>query len=268
MKAVNLIPQEDRRGGLAGPGRSGGGVYVFLAGLAVLVVAMGAYVLASNSINDRKAELSRVSAEVATAEAEATRLKPFSDFARLSQTRIQTVATLAQSRFDWERALRDLSRVLPRSVWLSSMTGTVAPAVQVEGGGAQTSGLRGALAQPALQIVGCTESHREVSRAMARLRRMRGVTRVSLASSEKTEGAATGAAPGGGGSEDCRNGSDRFPRFELVVFFAPAPGAAAGSAGTSPTPVATPVTPSQPPAGGQAAPPANQPAGNTPGASG
>jgi len=38
MKAVNLIPSEERRGGPAGPGRSGGAAYIVLGALGVLAV--------------------------------------------------------------------------------------------------------------------------------------------------------------------------------------------------------------------------------------
>jgi hypothetical protein len=70
---------------------------------------------------------------------------------------------------------------------------------------------------------------------MARLRTMRGVQRVSLATSEKAEGAAGPAGAGGASSADCRNGSSRFPQFELVVFF-DAPKSAQATPGQGATP--------------------------------
>jgi hypothetical protein len=66
---------------------------------------------------------------------------------------------------------------------------------------------------------------------MARLRTINRVQRVSLASSEKTENAAGGGSAAGGGlgasSSDCRNGSGRFPQFQLVIFFKAPSGASA-----------------------------------------
>ena len=69
---------------------------------------------------------------------------------------------------------------------------------------------------------------------MARLRTMRGVQRVSLASSEKAEGPQAGG--GGRSATDCRNGNSRFPQFQLVIFFdAPKSAQAApGDAATAP----------------------------------
>jgi len=243
VRAVNLIPSEARRGGVGAPSRSGGGVYVLLGVLAVLVIGAGAYVLAGNTVNQRRADLAEVTAQANRVEAEAAELKPFSDFAKLSQERIQTVSSLAASRFDWERSLRDLSKVLPANVWVTSVVGTVAPGISIEGGGSAGSGLRGSIPSPAIEMVGCTESHRDVSRVMARLRRMRGVTRVSLGTSEKSDTASAGSAQGAGAaqsagsSQDCRNGSRTFPKFELVAFFAgqtAASGSAPQAAGTPP----------------------------------
>jgi Tfp pilus assembly protein PilN len=222
MRAVNLVPGDHRRGVGGGAGRSGNAVYFVLGGLAAVVVAMTVYVLTGNQVNTRKADVERVNQEATQLEQQAAALKPYAAFSTLSQTRKQTVASLAASRFDWERAMRDLARALPGDVWLTSLVGTVTPGVTFDGGGgsgSNTGSLRSAMSAPAIEMVGCTESQAGVSRVMARLRTMRGVQRVSLASSEKTESASGPGAGGGGAGGDCRNGDRRFPQFQLVVFF-------------------------------------------------
>jgi hypothetical protein len=148
--------------------------------------------------------------------------------------------------------------VLPTNVWLTSLTGTVAPGVTFGSGGAaggSTNQIRSQLQVPAIELVGCTTSQAEVSRVMTRLRLMDEVTRVSLASSEKVEGAAAAQRPAGGrasggagGDADCRHGNAKFPRFELVVFFKAMPGAAAG--GQPGAPGAQPGAPQTPPPAG------------------
>ena len=249
MRAVNLLPADQRRGG-GSPGRSGPAVYAVLGVLAAAVVAAGVYVMSLNQINSHRTELVESRQEAASLEQEAAAFKPYKDFAQLSQARVQTVQQLADSRFDWERVMREMARAMPGDVWLTSLVGTVAPGVTLDsggGGGSSTGGLRSAVNSPAVELVGCTESQAAVSRVMARLRTINGVQRVSLASSEKSE--ATGGAAGGGGG-DCRNGSSRFPQFQIVVFFdapkatpgasapsvpgAPAPGTAAPAPGTAP----------------------------------
>ena len=246
MRAVNLIPRDQRRGGGGGSGgRTGSAVYIVLGALGALVLATAVYTLTGNQVNSRKGEVAKASQEAATLEQQAAALKPYTQFATLSESRVQTVTSLADSRFNWERAMRDLARALPGDVWLTSLIGTVAPGVTLEGGGGGSTGsLRSAVKSPAIEMVGCTDSQSSVSRVMARLRIMRGVQRVSLASSEKAEGA---AGPGGGGgvnATDCRNGSSHFPQFQLVVFFdAPKSAQAApGQAGTAPQGTAAPAT--------------------------
>jgi Tfp pilus assembly protein PilN len=230
MKAVNLIPVDERRGG----GGGGNGGYVILGVLAALVLAVGAWVATGNSVKSKKDDLARKTTEVATAESKAEALRPYREFAALSQTRTATVASLAKSRFDWDRALRDVARVLPRNVWLTALTGSVAPGVQLDGSsaGGDTGPLRSSIQAPALEMVGCTTSQSDVAKVVTRLRLVRGATRVSLGSSQKSDGGGGGGGTGG----DCRNGNQRFPQFQVVVFFTAPP---AASAPTAPAPAGT-----------------------------
>ncbi len=218
MRAVNLLPVDQRRGAAAA-GRSGIGVYALLGVLAALVVGAGAYVLASNQVNSNRTKLAEAEHEAANLEQLAAAYRPYEEFARLSQARVATVAQLADSRFDWERVMRELARAMPGDVWLTSLVGTVAPGVSIQGASSGATGaLRSGLPLPAVELVGCTESQAAVSRVMARLRTINGVKRVSLAASEKSD-AASGGGSGDAGSDDCRNGSRRYPQFQLVVFF-------------------------------------------------
>ena len=47
--------------------------------------------------------------------------------------------SLAQSRFDWERVLRELAIVIPEDVWLTNLTATVSPEVQLDDSGSSSS---------------------------------------------------------------------------------------------------------------------------------
>lgn len=262
MRAVNLIPLDERRGSAAA-GRSGSGVYLLLGGLGTLLVLLVAYVLVSNTINQRKGELVRVSKEAARVEAQAEALKPYRDFAELRQKRVATVTALATSRFDWERTMRQIARVLPGDVSLTSLTATVAPGVTAggTGGGATTNSVRGAVNAPAVELVGCTSSQAEVSRVMSRLRRMTGVTRVTLSSSETSEQQQGGSnsAVGAAASTDCKSASTTRPQFSITVFFQPLAGAAQAAPGTPGAPAPGPQ-PAPAPSGGSGAQPASNPA--------
>src|SRR5439155_76832 len=109
------------------------------------------------------------------------------------------------------------------------------PGEQRRGGGGQGASTVSyvVLGVLAVELVGCTSSQSEVSRVMARLRLLHGVIRVSLASSEKADsgGSTGGGASAAASSSDCRNGSGRFPEFQVVVFFE---GPASAVAATAP----------------------------------
>lgn len=248
MRAVNLIPSEDRRGAGGAAGRSGGGAYVLLGGLAAAVAMAAGYVVTDNAAKDKQAEVTRVTNEAARAEAQAQSLASYTKFTSLRTKRVETVSQLVQSRFDWAHALHEVARVLPENAWLTDMTATTSPSVSLSGGG---SGLRSALAVPAIEMKGCTTSQRSVAKMMARMRLVDGVQRVSLSDAEKGDDSAAGASGGStttsGVSGDCRGGHAKFPQFDLVVFFnAPAIPAPAVS-GATPTAATSSTTPSSTP---------------------
>ena len=267
MKAVNLLPPDMRGAGKkpasaervpAAPAPGGAGPLVVLGVLALAVVAVAAYVLTGNQIKDRKAELASAQAAHAETMAQVNALKPYADFATMATARVATVNALAQSRFDWEQALRDLSRALPSDVHLTALKGDLGAATA---GG--TSGLRGSITAPAISLQGCTRTHSDVARLMSRLRNVRGVTRVSLASSTKAETAAAPSSLGGTNGEQpaqlCPKGEP--PSFDLVVFFEGSNAVPASSAGVPAT--STPAGTSTP-ANGAAAPAATPAPGATP----
>jgi len=226
MKAINLLPPDLRgtpksassksKSAAVAPDPAGIGAFVVLGALAACVAALAAYVLTTNTVKDRKAQLEAVTAQAAATTQRVSQLKPYADFQQMAETRIQTVKDLASSRFDWEQALRDISRAVPADVTLTSLNGTIA-------GGAGTGGspVRTAISAPAIELKGCTRGQTQVATLLSRLRAVDGVTRVSLSKSVKPAATATtptststapGAAPSG-----C--GPGRSPQFELVMFF-------------------------------------------------
>lgn len=217
MKAVNLLPPELRgaakpaAGAVSEPNESGRvGAFALLGALAFCVVALAGYVLTTNTVKQREVELAEVTAEAQATAQRAAQLKPYADFEAMARTRIQTVKDLAASRFDWEQALRDISRAIPASVTLKKLNGTVS---SQSGGG---SPLRAAIGSPALELTGCTANQTAVATLMSRLRNVDGVTRVTLARSEKpTKPSSTSSGPVV--TDGC--GQGRKPAFELVIFF-------------------------------------------------
>jgi Tfp pilus assembly protein PilN len=274
MKAINLLPPDSRTTPKAGATKAvaateepgGIGAFVLLGALAVCVVALAAYVLTTNSVKDRQAQLDAATAQAQSTAQRAAQLKPYADFKQMAETRIQTVKDLAASRFDWEQALRDISRAIPSDVTLTSLNGSISSAA----GGGSASTVRGAIAAPAVTLQGCTTGQKQVATLLSRLRAVDGVTRVTLTKSVKPEAntATNGASTGDVLQAGC--GTGRPPAFELVMFFelSKVPSSVdditvstGSSASTASTATATETTPNtsttQPASGGVTTPPAD-----------
>ena len=247
MKAVNLIPLEERRGPGAG-GRSGGAAYGVLGVLGVLVLMVAAWTLTGKTVNDRRTQLSNVEQQASATEAQATKLAAYATFADLRKSRAETVASIAHSRFDWAHVMHEVARVIPADTHLTSLSGSVSPSADAPNGGGAALALRGSNPGPAIDIVGCANGQANVSRMMSRLRLIDGVTHVTLAESSKSDSVVAGATgASGGNSDDCRY-NDAIAQFDVLILFnappaaaAPAPTTAAPAAGSA-APVSTTTT--------------------------
>jgi Tfp pilus assembly protein PilN len=236
MRPINLIPPEDRRGEQAQL-RTGPTAYVLLGVLALALLTVTALVLTGNGIDERNAELAALEAKEAAASQTAAALAPYVEFASMSAVRDETVTSLAQSRFDWERVLRELSLVIPEDVWLSTATGSVSPDA-TGGESAGGSSLRAGTSGPALELTGCAASQQAVAGLVASLEDIDGVTRVGISASERGAGAG-GGETAAGGSSDCRT-RNFIARFEIVAVFDAAPAAGQPAvAGAAPATAAT-----------------------------
>jgi Tfp pilus assembly protein PilN len=239
MRPVNLIPVEDRHGDNA-PLRTGPLVYILLGALVLVLAGVSMLILTSNQVSDSKSELAQVTQEDAAAKARAESLASYSQFSALHAERVQTISSLAQSRFDWERVMRELSLILPADVWLTSLDASASSESEGSSGGGS---LGGSISGPSLTISGCAAGLDGVAGFVTALKEIDGVTRVGLESSEladEEEGAGSvsgsSSGSGGGGSSDCRTRSF-ISKFNVVVAFdaAPVPSTEAEAAPISPT---------------------------------
>jgi Tfp pilus assembly protein PilN len=247
VRPVNLIPPEERRGEHA-PLRTGPLPYVLLGGLVALLAAVTALVMVGNQISEREGEVAKLEREDAQAAAKAQRLAAYTEFREMSEQRVATVSDLADSRFDWERVMRELSLVLPSNVWLVGMTATAAPGVSVEGGAGGDSGMRAAAAGPALELSGCADGQEAVAGFVTALEDIDGVTRVGVQSSELPEEKESGEEGGGGGEsdsgEECRT-RKFIAKFAILVAFDAAPVAESATEGEVPVATTEPVQSSE-----------------------
>ena len=181
MKPVNLIPPEQRRGQSA-PLRAGFASYAIVAALVIALGAVTYLVLTQNKISEREAEVASLEARKAETAARYEALRPYSDFASISQSRDATVNSLAKSRFDWERVLNELARVIPPTCGSSASPARPPPTPSGEGASVAS---RASIPGPALELIGCGASTDAVARFLAALKDIDGVTRVGIDRSER-----------------------------------------------------------------------------------
>jgi Tfp pilus assembly protein PilN len=238
MRPVNLIPPDQRQGSQS-PLRTGPLPYIVLGALVMLLAGVALLVVADNQISERKEEIATLKREDAAAQEQAQELASYVQLAELRRARVSTIGSLADSRFDWERVMRELSKILPSNVWLTSLNASASPGVGVEGGsessgGSSGSSLRGGIAGPALEMSGCTTGQEGVAGFVTALKEIDGVTRVGVESSgiSPEESTAESGEAGGGGSSggtDCRT-REFIAQFQLVVAFDAAPVPVTGEA--------------------------------------
>jgi Tfp pilus assembly protein PilN len=238
MRPVNLIPPEDRQGSQS-PLRTGALPYVVLGGLVALLVGVAALVMTGNQISERKDEIVSLEQEDRAAQERAEKLVAYVQLAEMRQQRVETISSLADSRFDWERVMRELSKILPPDVWLTNLNASASPEASSGGGessgGESSSGMRGAIAGPALEISGCAKGQEGVAGFVTALKEIDGVTRVGVQSSTlPSEGSSTessGGSEGGEGGASCQTRSF-IAQFQMVIAFdaAPVPVSAAAEA--------------------------------------
>src|SRR4051794_20663750 len=110
MRPVNLIPEDQRRGPSAE--RKGSPLaYVVVGALVVLLAGVTTLVLTNNTISSDKDEVAKLERENHAAEAKASRLAAYTQLRDVSNARVSTVTDLAESRFDWERVMREMALV-------------------------------------------------------------------------------------------------------------------------------------------------------------
>jgi Tfp pilus assembly protein PilN len=246
MKAVNLIPSEQRGGSASAASRSGGGAYAVLGVLGGLAVLGLLYGTARHQISSRRAEAASLSARAQQAEAAAGQLTPYTSFIALREQRMQAVSQLVDSRFDWAHAFHELGRVLPRDASISSLDGSIgsassaaapaspaapanaaAPASAGAPGGAAGAAVTSATppgSVPTFTLSGCATSQSEVALTLQRLRLIDGVSEVTLQSSSESGSGASAGATGCEGNNTA---------FSVQISFDPLPSAPATSASTT-----------------------------------
>ncbi len=231
MRPVNLIPAEERPGGRR-PMRGGPLAYIVVGVLAAAAIGVAVLAVTDNQISDSRVEIAKLENEKAAVKARAQALDAYTQFHSLRAQRIATVTSLADSRFDWQRVMRELAIVLPGDVWLTNLTGTASPSVSVDG--SASVALRSTIPGPALELNGCASSQDAVAGFVQALKQIDGVTRVGV------QGSSLGSGSGGSSGSSCQT-RDFIAQFQMVAAFDAAPVSSEGSeAEAAPAPAPAP----------------------------
>lgn len=230
MRAVNLIPADQRSGASVGLGRSQGGAYALLAAVIVLALFGLLYGKARHEISSRSAQIAALNSQVQQAQTDAGSLASYESLNATSEKRLAAAESLIDSRFDWAHAFHELGDVLPAHTTITSLSGAVAssasagPVASGTAPGAATASAASTVASatppgsvPTFSLTGCARSQPEVALALEQLRLMDGAKEVTLSSS-------TSAAAGTGtqSTGDCTGDT-----FAVTLAFDPLPAASA-----------------------------------------
>jgi Tfp pilus assembly protein PilN len=227
MRAVNLIPSEQRSGQPVGAGRSHGAAYAVLALIAGLALMAYLYGQAKHQLSSRRAQAATLTAEAQRAQAAAERLAPYTSFIALREQRVQAVDALVNERFDWAHVMHEFGRVLPAQTSIASLTGSIGGSSSASSTSASSTG-----SVPMFTLSGCATSQPAVALTLERLHLIDGVSEVTLqASTAGSAGTASSSSSSSSSGAGGCTGSDAS--FSATVTFDPLPGASAASGATS-----------------------------------
>ena len=196
MEAVNLLPAYARPGHpWAAVGKDLSARRVVKAGIvAACVVAVGlgaGYYLERTVVNNREATLSDVQAQVAVVDAKAAPLRAAQTAAA---ARMAAAGSASEKRVAWEALMADVSRVLPKQVYLQSLSAqSPTPLAPGAVAAAPTTPPGTTPATPTgsgFSATGVASSHVKVAVVLDRLASLPWLTNVTLVSS--ANGSTTG----------------------------------------------------------------------------
>ena len=189
MRAVNLLPEELRPGSRwAAIGRGASARRVLGgSGIAAGVLALafaGLTVQQRGVVEDRRTALHDVETRLVAAQAQAAAVQAAQ---AASAARLAALRTVVSQRIAWEDVLRDLSRVLPGSIFLQSLNAaSPAPTAAVAGAAPSAPGA----VPTGFTVVGSADSQVRVAQVLDRLALLPWLADVTLVSSVRTPGVA------------------------------------------------------------------------------
>jgi hypothetical protein len=196
MRAINLLPVEERAGARTAVARGtlNGWHALVAVGALVIIGLLGAWATARSDAADARAATAAAVARSATAQAQVDRLAPVVALDGRRQSREAAVVALANGRTDWAGVLRAVAGALPRQVSLTTLGLRAAGAAGTTGAvGATPAGLQGS---GTVTVAACADTQPRAATTLRALRMLPQVEDVALnqTSRAKTRAGAGGAA--------------------------------------------------------------------------
>ena len=183
MRAINLLPREDARGGRQKT------QWIILVPVVAAVLLAGllsaAFLSASGKVKDKQAELSSLQDTLrAIPTPYASKVQTQSALASDKQVRVTALSSALSRRVSWDRIFRELSLVLPDDVWLATLSAKAPVSSSVPEAAAPTGTT---VAATEFTLDGYTYSHAAVARLLSRLAVVPDLVNVQLQQSTLTQ---------------------------------------------------------------------------------
>jgi Tfp pilus assembly protein PilN len=223
MKPVNLLPQEARRAQASG--ERSGSAYVIVGVLGALLLMLVGYVLVSNQVTSKTNDAAAADAKATQLEQRASQKTAFTNFASIKEQRLQSVSSIAGTRFDWERFMRELARIMPARSWIQTAdASTTGDATSTPDPTAATQGI-----SPTANLVGCVPGQQDTATMMVRLQQLYRASSVELQESVRES---SGGTAGKTTIDNCGS----FYKFNITITFSPTPPASEAPRGATRVP--------------------------------
>jgi Tfp pilus assembly protein PilN len=170
MTKINLLPPEIRERQRARRQT----VAVAAAGLLVIVLLAGFYVLQQISLTGVQSDLDAQRARSRDLQAQVNELGQIDEIIAEIEDREELLVSLLQNEVHWSGVLRDLSLIIPSTSWLTAMSATIQETVAL-GPGAQvpsTTGGEGIIGS--ISFEGKADRHPTVAEWLTALEKIRG----------------------------------------------------------------------------------------------
>jgi Tfp pilus assembly protein PilN len=192
MRAVNLLPRDEQRVRLEGARIP----FLAAAGGVVLVTAAAMLLSfsASATMDDRRAELAAVEAQIETLPQSPDSAVSQGMLIRERTDRVTALSAALTSRVAFDRLLREISFVFPNDAWLTHLEATAPEPAAPEAEGAAPPP-QAVTEAAGVTIQGATYTHDQVAVVLARLALVPSLENVQLTSTSRVDPQAVAASP-------------------------------------------------------------------------